>query len=122
MRAGHRADGDAPPLRRIHRLQVLGQGCRKHRAGERPGPLAAVPFVYKDNLALAGQPLTCGSRILEGYVSPFTATALERLLAAGAIPVGRGNLDEFAMGSSCENSAFGPTRNPWDLGRVPGGS
>ena len=95
---------------------------RRRGRGERLGPLAAVPFVHKDNLALAGQPLSCGSRILEGYVSPYTATALERLLAAGAIPVGRANLDEFAMGSSCENSAFGPTRNPWHLGRVPGGS
>lgn len=90
--------------------------------GEPMGRLAGVPVALKDNLALEGDALTCGSRILAGYVSPFTATAVERLLSAGAIPIGRTNLDEFAMGSSCESSAAGPTRNPWNLGRVPGGS
>ena len=94
--------------------------------GEDPGPLAGVPVALKDNLALAGHRLTCGSRILADHRSPFTATAVERLLAAGAVVVGKTNLDEFAMGSSCESSAFGPTRNPWRLdeepGRVPGGS
>ena len=67
-------------------------------------------------------PLTCGSQILAGYVAPYTATAVERLLAAGAVPLGRANMDEFAMGSSCENSAYQITRNPWDLATVPGGS
>ncbi len=95
---------------------------RRRAAGAPAGPLAGVPFAIKDNLALAGRPLTCGSRILEGYVSPFTATAVERLIGAGAIAIGRTNLDEFAMGSSCENSAFGPTRNPWNTTTVPGGS
>jgi len=90
--------------------------------GERLGRLAGVPVALKDNLAMLGEPVSCGSRILEGYTSAFTATAVERLLAADAVPVGRTNLDEFAMGSSCENSAFGPTRNPWRLDRVPGGS
>lgn len=95
---------------------------RRRQRGEPIGRLAGVPVALKDNLALEGDALTCGSRILAGYVSPFTATAVERLLSAGAIPIGRTNLDEFAMGSSCESSAAGPTRNPWDLGRVPGGS
>jgi len=94
----------------------------RRRRGERLGRLAGVPIALKDNLAVLGEPVSCGSRILEGYASAFTATAVERLLAADAVPVGRTNLDEFAMGSSCENSAFGPTRNPWRLDRVPGGS
>ena len=95
---------------------------RRIAAGDDPGPLAGVPLALKDNLSLTGHALTCASRILEGYVAPYTATAVERLLAAGAVPVGRANMDEFAMGSSCENSAYQPTRNPWDLRRVPGGS
>jgi aspartyl-tRNA(Asn)/glutamyl-tRNA(Gln) amidotransferase subunit A len=95
---------------------------RRVAAGEDPGPLAGVPVALKDNLSLAGRRLTCASRILEGYVAPYTATAVERLLAAGAVVVGRANMDEFAMGSSCENSAFQKTRNPWDVGAVPGGS
>ena len=95
---------------------------RRVAAGEDPGPLAGVPLALKDNLSLEGHALTCASRILSGYVAPYTATAVERLLAAGAVPVGRANMDEFAMGSSCENSAYQPTRNPWDLATVPGGS
>ncbi|MEO6192375.1 MAG: Asp-tRNA(Asn)/Glu-tRNA(Gln) amidotransferase subunit GatA [Thermoanaerobaculia bacterium] len=95
---------------------------RRIAAGEDPGPLAGVPVALKDNLSLDGQALTCGSRSLAGYVAPYTATAVERLLAAGAVPFGRANMDEFAMGSSCENSAWQLTRNPWDLARVPGGS
>lgn len=95
---------------------------RKRQQGEEFGVLAGVPVAIKDNLAEAGERLTCGSRILEGYRAPYSATAVERLLAAGAIPVGRTNLDEFSMGSSTENSAWEPTRNPWDLNRVPGGS
>ena len=95
---------------------------RRLAAGEDPGPLAGVPVALKDNLNIEGHALTCASRILAGYVAPYTATAVERLLAAGAVPVGRANMDEFAMGSSCENSAFQTTRNPWDLRTVPGGS
>ncbi|HEX9795329.1 MAG TPA: amidase family protein, partial [Planctomycetota bacterium] len=91
-------------------------------AGTDPGPLAGVPFVLKDNIAVADWPLTCGSRILEGFRSTYSATVVERLLAAGAIPFARANLDEFAMGASTENSAFGPSHNPHDPARVPGGS
>jgi aspartyl-tRNA(Asn)/glutamyl-tRNA(Gln) amidotransferase subunit A len=89
----------------------------------RPAPaLAGVPVAVKDILHLEGCPTTCGSRILEGYRPPFTATAVARLESAGAIVVGKTNMDEFAMGSSTERSAFRTTRNPWDPGRVPGGS
>src|SRR6202166_2453856 len=95
---------------------------RSVAAGKDPGPLAGVPVALKDNLNLTGHRLTCASRILEGYVAPYTATAVQRLLDAGAVIVGRANMDEFAMGSSCENSAYQETRNPWDVATVPGGS
>jgi aspartyl-tRNA(Asn)/glutamyl-tRNA(Gln) amidotransferase subunit A len=85
-------------------------------------PLAGVPVAIKDILHVEGLPTTCGSRILEGYRPPFAATAVARLEAAGAVVVGKTNMDEFAMGSSTERSAWKPTRNPWDRERVPGGS
>ena len=86
------------------------------------GPLVGVPIGFKDNMNLAGSHTTCASRMLEDYVSPYTATCVQRTLDAGAIPLGKLNMDEFAFGSSTESSAFGPTSNPWDLERVPGGS
>jgi aspartyl-tRNA(Asn)/glutamyl-tRNA(Gln) amidotransferase subunit A len=94
---------------------------RRVAAGESL-PLAGVPVAIKDNMCLIGSRTTAGSKILENFVAPYTATAVRRLLDAGALPVGKTNLDEFAMGSSGENSAYERTRNPYDLDRVPGGS
>ena len=86
------------------------------------GPLAGVPVAFKDNMNLEGTHTTCSSAMLANYVSPFTATCVQRTIEAGGIPLGKLNMDEFAFGSSTETSAFGSTRNPWDLSRVPGGS
>ena len=95
---------------------------RRRAAGEKPGPLAGVPMALKDNMDVRGMKTTASSRILENFVAPFDATVVRRLEAAGAIILGKTNCDEFAMGSSNENSAFGPVKNPWALDRIPGGS
>ncbi len=89
-------------------------------AGDDPGPLAGVPVALKDLLCTRGVPTTCSSKILAGWVPPYDATVVGRLAAAGAVFIGKTNMDEFAMGSSTEHSAFGPTRNPRCLDRVPG--
>jgi len=102
-------------------IEQARQADKERRAG-RSGPLLGIPIAVKDVLNISGQPCTCGSRILKGYVSPYDATAIARLRREGVVFLGRTNMDEFAMGSSTENSAWKVTRNPVDTSRVPGGS
>ncbi|WP_347975704.1 Asp-tRNA(Asn)/Glu-tRNA(Gln) amidotransferase subunit GatA [Microbacterium sp. ProA8] len=105
-----------------HALDVAADIDRRRAAGDDLGPLAGVPLAIKDVLVTTDMPSTSGSKILEGYMSPYDATVVSRSRAAGLVPLGKTNMDEFAMGSSTEHSAYGPTRNPWDLTRIPGGS
>src|SRR5207253_6527232 len=120
-----RTDKDVRAFISLCRDRALEEARRmdtKFAAGEPLEPLAGVPVAIKDNMAIRDITTTCGSRTLENYVPPYTATAVERLRGAGAIVVGKTNCDEFAMGSSNENSGFFVTRNPHNLDRVPGGS
>jgi aspartyl-tRNA(Asn)/glutamyl-tRNA(Gln) amidotransferase subunit A len=103
-------------------MAQAGQADQALASGAADKPLLGVPIAIKDVIAVRGQPLSCASKILGNFVSPFSATVIEKLREAGAVVFGRLNMDEFAMGSSTENSAFGATRNPWDLSRIPGGS
>jgi aspartyl-tRNA(Asn)/glutamyl-tRNA(Gln) amidotransferase subunit A len=103
-------------------LAAAGEVDRKRAAGEPLGPLAGVPLALKDVMTTRDMPTTCGSRILEGWQPPYDATITQRLREAGIVILGKTNMDEFAMGSSTENSAYGATHNPWDLSRIPGGS
>ena len=103
-------------------LETARQIDARRCAGEELGPLAGVPVALKDVFTYMGAPTTCGSKILEGWRPPYNATVTQHLIDAGMVILGKTNMDEFAMGSSTENSAYGPTHNPWDLARVPGGS
>jgi len=122
-RAAETADlGAFVRLRPEDALREAAESDARRARGERLSALDGVPIAIKDNLIQEGEPCGCASRILEGFVAPYQGTQVARLRAAGAVIVGRTNMDEFAMGSSTENSARGPTRNPWDRERVPGGS
>jgi len=118
-------DGEIHAFLYVDGERALATAARvdaKIAAGDEVGPLAGVPLALKDILTYAGAPTTCGSKILEGWLPPYDATVTRRLLDHDLVILGKTNLDEFAMGSSTENSAYGPTRNPWDTSRIPGGS
>ncbi|MGI8524473.1 MAG: Asp-tRNA(Asn)/Glu-tRNA(Gln) amidotransferase subunit GatA [Nocardioides sp.] len=118
-------DGDIHAFLQVDRDGALAQAAasdQRRASGSPASPLDGVPIAVKDVLATRGLPTTCGSKILEGWVPPYDATVVARLRAAGLPILGKTNMDEFAMGSSTEHSAYGPTHNPWDLDRIPGGS
>lgn len=103
-------------------LELAKASDSRRAKGESKGPLDGIPFALKDNYSVENIPMTCASKMLENYIPPYTAQAAENMLDSGAVLLGKNNMDEFAIGSSCENSAFGPVKNPLDQKRVPGGS
>src|ERR1700756_1787543 len=118
-------DGEVKAFLHVAADDALAQARevdRKRAAGEPLGPLAGVPVAVKDLFTTIGMPTTCGSKILEGWVPPYESTITQRLRKAGAVLIGKTNMDEFAMGSSTENSGFWTSHNPWNLSKVPGGS
>ncbi|MCC7015012.1 MAG: Asp-tRNA(Asn)/Glu-tRNA(Gln) amidotransferase subunit GatA [Planctomycetes bacterium] len=116
-----RYDEDIGALLEVDAAGAAARAAELDRS-ESHGALHGMPFVVKANMCIEGRIASCGSRMLEGYRAPYTASAVQRLIDEGAVPIGIANMDEFAFGSSGENSSFGSTRNPWDLSRAPGGS
>ncbi|MGA9025583.1 MAG: amidase, partial [Steroidobacteraceae bacterium] len=116
-----------PPLNAIitltaeQALAAAGAADRRRAAGE-SGPLLGIPLIHKDIFCTDGVRTSCGSRMLDNFISPYDATVVARLKSAGAVMLGKANMDEFAMGSSNETSWYGPVRNPWNTAKVPGGS
>ena len=120
--AAEQLNGTLNAFLQLDRAGALRRAEEIDANDDKGGALAGIPIAIKDNICVRGMQTTCGSRIIGSYQPPYNATAIERLNTAGAVIIGKTNCDEFAMGSSNENSAFGPVRNPWDTARVPGGS